>query len=331
MNQPRLLMTSALCALVVLLNTRVEFAQVVDLLPNLIPQMASEISVVQDQTNGHMLLRFAAVNQNLGDGPLDVHAGGVTSSGQQVYQRIYRSDGGYHDELAGTMTYHPTHNHFHVNNFELYTLTPAGGDRVVTGKTSEKTSFCLEDTTPVNLRLAGAPQSGVYTTCNPDVQGISVGWGDRYGPTLPGQSIDISGEPEGDYDLWIEADPANQFIESNESDNVSCVRLHINPTAKTVQSLGTCGSVAIDSITPNTIKPGSSIDVTITGEGFTAGIAVGFENGTGPAPVASNVVVVNASTITAKVTVKNGGGKQTRYWDVRVGSGVRFRAFTVKQ
>jgi hypothetical protein len=29
--------------------------------------------------------------------------------------------------------------------------------------------------------------------------------------------------------------------------------------------------------------------------------------------------------------VKSGGGKQTRYWDVRVGSGALFRAFTVKQ
>ena len=116
MNQPRLLMTSAVCSVIVLLNARVMSAQVVDLLPNLTPQMASELSVVQDQANGHILLRFAAVNRNLGAGPLDVHAGGVTGSGQQVYQRIYRSDGSSYDELAGTMTYHPTHNHFHVNN-----------------------------------------------------------------------------------------------------------------------------------------------------------------------------------------------------------------------
>ena len=330
MNQRRLLMTSAVCSAVVLLHARAGSAQVVDLLPNLTPQPASEISVVQDQTNGHTLLRFAAVNRNLGTGPLDVHAGGASGSGQQVYQRVYRSDGSSYDLLAGTMTYHPMHNHFHVNNFELYTLTLAGGDRV-NGKTSEKTSFCLEDTTPIDLRLPGAPQNGVYTTCNPTRQGISVGWGDRYGPTLPGQSIDITGEPEGDYDLWIEADPPNQFLESNEGDNLSCVRLHINPTARTVQTLGTCGSVILESITPATIKPGGSIDVVITGSGFTAGLAVGFENGSGPAPVVSNVVVSDANTIRAKVTVKNGGGKQTRYWDLRVGSALRLRAFTVKQ
>src|SRR5687768_1487671 len=101
MNQPRLLMTSAVCAVIVLLTARVGFTQVIDLLANLTTQMASELSVVLDQTNGHILLRFAAVSRNMGSGPLDVHAGGVTSSGQQVFQRIYRSDGSYRDELAG--------------------------------------------------------------------------------------------------------------------------------------------------------------------------------------------------------------------------------------
>ena len=325
----RLLSLSMMCLAIVVLNTRNGFAQAADLLPNLTPKTASEISIVLDPANGHTLLRFAAINQNLGAGPLDVHAGGVDGTGQQVFQRIYRTDGTWHDELAGTMTYHPQHNHFHVNNFEVYTLKPAG-EGTVTGKTSEKTSFCLEDTTPIDLRLPGAPQNAVYTTCNPDVQGISVGWGDRYGPTLPGQSIDITGDAEGDYDLIIEADPDNHFIESNESDNLSCVRLHINPSARTFQAVGTCGAVAIDSITPNTMKPGSSIEVTINGDGFTPGLAVGFENGTGPAPVVSNVVWVDATTMRATVTVKNGGGKQTRYWDLRVGPALRYRAFTIK-
>jgi hypothetical protein len=61
-------------------------------------------------------------------------------------------------------------------------------------------------------------------------------------------------------------------------------------------------------------------------------VAVGFENGSGPVPVVGNVVVAaDGKTITATVTVKNGGAKQTRYWDLRVGSGMLFRAFTVKQ
>jgi hypothetical protein len=330
MKHRRVATLSVVFATAVLVNARTGYAQADDLLPNLAPRPASEISVVQDPTNGHILLRFAAVNTNIGNGALELRAGGATGSGQEVYQRIYRSDGSYYDNLAGTMTYHPEHNHFHFNNFALYTLT-AAADTSGSGQTSEKTSFCVEDTTAIDLRLPGSPQNAVYTTCNPTVQGLSVGWGDRYGPTLPGQAIDITGDPEGDYDLRIETDPAERLLETDETDNVSCIRLHINPAARTFQALGTCGAVTVTSISPNTTRPGSSVSVTISGTGFTQGVAVGFENGSGPVPVVGSVVVVNGTTITATVTVKNGGGKQARVWDLRVGSGVLFRAFTVKQ
>jgi hypothetical protein len=337
MNYHRLLMISAAFAAVVLVDSRAGFAQT-DLLPNLVPRPASEITVVQDTTNNRTLLRFAAVNTNVGLGPLELRAGGIDGTGQQVFQRIYRSDGSSYDRLAGTMTYHPQHNHFHFNNFALYTLTSVSNTSG-SGQTSEKTSFCVEDTTQIDLSLPGAPRSGVYTTCNPDVQGLSVGWGDRYGPTLDGQSIDITGDPEGDYHLTIETDPVSsndttdgvpgQLVETDDSDNVSCIRLHINPAARTVQILGICGAQEVLSITPNSTGPGTTIPVTITGTGFSAGMSVGFENGTGSAPQASNVKVVNSTTITANVTIKKGGGKQLRVWDVRVGSGVLLRGFAI--
>lgn len=327
MNQRRFLMIWTVVAFAVLIDSRPGFAQT-DLLPNLAPRPASEISVVQDPSNNHILLRFAAVNTNVGSGPLELRAGGINGTGQEVNQRIYRSDGSFYDRLAGTMTYHPQHNHFHFNNFALYTLTSVANS-TGSGQTSEKTSFCVEDTTQIDLTLPGAPHSGVYTTCNPDVQGLSVGWGDRYGPNLDGQSIDITGDPEGDYDLTIETDPADQLVESNESDNVSCIRLHVNPATKTAQALGICGAVTIASMTPKSAQVGTSIVVTITGTGFSSGMAVGFENGTGSAPQVSNVRVVSSTSITATVTVKKGGSKQVRFWDLRVGSGTLFRALAI--
>ena len=317
MKQRRLVMIPVVFAAVVLVNSRAGFAQT-ELLPNLSPLPASELSVAQ--VNNRTLLRFAAVNTNVGNGPLELRAGGIDGTGQQVFQRIYRSDGTFYDRMAGTMTYHPQHNHFHFNNFALYTLTSVANN-TGSGQTSEKTSFCVEDTTQIDLGLPSAPRSGVYTTCNPDVQGLSVGWGDRYGPNLDGQSIDITGDPEGDYHLTIATDPGTpnsgdldgQLLETNESDNVSCIRLHINPAARTVQALGICGRVEVLSITPNAAQAGTSMSVTITGTGFSSGMAVGFENGTGTAPLVSNVRVVNSTTITATVTVKKGGSKQVRY------------------
>ena len=71
------------------------------------------------------------------------------------------------------------------------------------------------------------------------------------------------------------------------------------------------------------------MNVTIKGTGFVEGLAVGFENGSGPAPIASLVQFVDASTITARVSVKSGGSRRPRVWDVRVGPAVLPRGFTV--
>jgi hypothetical protein len=38
---------------------------------------------------------------------------------------------------------------------------------------------------------------------------------------------------------------------------------------------------------------------------------------------------VNSTTITATVTIKNGGSSRDRVWDLRVGSAVLSNAFTV--
>jgi hypothetical protein len=106
------------------------------------------------------------------------------------------------------------------------------------------------------------------------------------------------------------------------------VRIHVNPGNRTVQNLGICGNVTISQLSPNTIKSGQSINVTITGSGFAPGMAVGFENGSGSAPTI-RIVNLNATTITAVVSVKNGGPKGPRYWDLRVGGTVLNRALTV--
>ena len=85
----------------------------------------------------------------------------------------------------------------------------------------------------------------------------------------------------------------------------------------------------MSSITPNSGQVGTTASVTIKGSGFTPGIAVGFEGGAGPTPSANNVIVLDANTIVATVTIKNGGSSRDRVWDLRVGSAVLPNAFTV--
>lgn len=94
------------------------------------------------------------------------------------------------------------------------------------------------------------------------------------------------------------------------------------------------GVVDVESIVPDSMKAGNTIDVTIYGSGFAEGAEVKFENGSGPTPTTSNVKVIDSDTIEATVTAKSGGPPRDRVWDVRItntdgSSGVLVEGFTV--
>jgi len=307
-----------------------------DRLPNLRALPASELSVYKP-TLATTALRFATISSNTGEGPFELRVGDPRPGGDglvyDAFQRIYNTNGGFRDVLVGTLSYHSGHNHIHFDGYADYILKPLSSPGA-SDRTSAKTSFCIMDTTKVDPRLPGAPKKPVYSTCSPDVQGMSIGWGDRYGPTLIGQSIDLTNLQDGLFELTIKIDPQNRLVEISDADNASCLLLQIGVSNLTVQPLGPCGTtsggdVTIASIAPNSSWAGTVTNVTIKGSNFTSGIAVGFENGSGPAPVASDVIVHDTSTITAVVTVKNGGGSNDSVWDLRVGSAVLPGGFTV--
>jgi hypothetical protein len=157
---------------------------------------------------------------------------------QKVDQRVYRSDGTYYDLPAGDMAYHPTHAHFHFDNYATYTLKPINAPGA-SSRTGAKQTFCIMDTDKINGRLPGAPKRAGYTTCSNTVQGMSVGWGDQYRYYLDGQSIDITGLPDGDYRLTIEVDQSNLLLETNEADNVSSIDIRLTNGA--VEVIGARG------------------------------------------------------------------------------------------
>jgi hypothetical protein len=72
------------------------------------------------------------------------------------------------------------------------------------------------------------------------------------------------------------------------------------------------------SIAPNSAVAGDTVNVSINGENFAAGAQVTITGGQGPAPSTSNVQIQTASTITATLSLKQGGPAGTSAWDVAV-------------
>lgn len=309
--------------------------QAIELRPNLTPFAAFDLALVPNFSTGGTQITFSTMSWNKGTGPLELVAGETGSQGQNVYQRVHRSDGSHQDYFAGTFVWHPAHNHFHFGDYALYSLEPInapGGSP----KSGSKTTFCIMDTNQVDASLPDAPQQAVYNTCGTTIQGMSVGWADTYVYTLPGQAIDFTGNPSGDYCLTIQIDPKGRLLETDDADNVaaSLLRIDAERSRITVLDDSSCdvpgGEVVVAAITPTSGKVGSTVPVTITGSGFVPEMGITFEGGSGPPPTAKNVVVSpDGTTIQATVTVKKGKPGKDPLWDVRVGSGLLFSGFTV--
>lgn len=176
---------------------------------------------------------------------------------QIIFQRIYRKNGAlmsYYDRIAGTMTYHPTHGHNHVDDWGIYTLRledpndPNPLNWPIIGQ-GAKLGFCLmdygscsyfnhhckDDNTIYNqgntmfnsmfpnYGLGGVNNNQPYV-CSQIQQGISSGWTDIYGSEVDGMWINIPpGTCNGTYWIVAETDPRNVFLEEDETNNWTAV------------------------------------------------------------------------------------------------------------
>jgi lysyl oxidase len=183
-----------------------------------------------------------------GDGDVDINGDGIPDDNDVlVAQRVFNDangDGVFKrsidtsatSSIVGCRYYHAIHHHYHLEAFASFELVNAQTGQLVRG--SDKVSFCINDTGSFDLSLPGAQQpssSGLgyysYLDCAPrdSVQGVSIGWADTYGWKTPGQEIDVTGLPAGDYCVVTQTDPDNHLAESNEGNNVRRVRFHIDP------------------------------------------------------------------------------------------------------
>jgi hypothetical protein len=273
-------------------------------------------------------LRLTGTTPNIGYGPLETRSlnlwlcgtdtltanpGTLCPDGRVpkrfVVQRIYhKSDSvmSYTEVPCGTMTYHPSHGHMHVDNWGIYTLriqNPNDPDPThwsIVG-TGTKLAFCLLDIGSCNN------SNGIYCRddnnvpklsnqipnytigngsygCSSTLQGISNGWYDSYSSGLDGMWIDIPpGTCNGNYYIVVQIDPNQNMVELNENNNVIAV-----PVTLSNQTAPGSPVATIQASGPNTLLPGQTITLTAN-----AGTAYSWS--TGGATTQSIVVNSNGS------------------------------------
>jgi len=119
--------------------------------------------------------------------------------------------------------YSPCHNHYHFQDFAIIDLKDDRGNIVVPGS---KLGFCMEDTE----RVYTSPAFPCYRAYDCGFQGIQSGWADVYGSSLDCNWIDVTGIPDGTYNIYIEVNPKRLFDETTFTNNIVSVPITIgNP------------------------------------------------------------------------------------------------------
>jgi hypothetical protein len=195
--------------------------------PDLRVEPAEDLDFGEEEVDGvtHQVLRFASAVWNAGAGALEVRAGqGNDRTVQVLYDRAGRPS--HERELPrGVLEYHLEHGHWHFNNWVHHRLFRRGSEgQWHPVKQSSKQSFCIRDDFAVS---PPRPNQGsqTYTRCDWEedeiVEGLSVGWTDRYPNTLPGQWFDLGTARlrKGRYLIRSEVDPLGRLAEGNKRRN----------------------------------------------------------------------------------------------------------------
>lgn len=224
-----------LTPLALLLSLTVTAATAAPLLPDLFPWAHQNPYYMYGGTIDNNLIknkviyRFDNALPNIGVGALELREETHPDLTQDVYQRIYQSDGNVTETLIGTFAdvVHP-YGHLYLPGIAQYNLRTVVGENGVGPIVSshDKTSYALVDSTAYDLTIPGA-QSRKYTSVNAAYLGISIGWADVYATNSKGQWADATGLPDGNYWLEVIADPYNRIQESDEMNNVTRIMVNL--------------------------------------------------------------------------------------------------------
>jgi hypothetical protein len=209
---------------------------------------------------------------------------------QLILQRVYHKNGSamtYTERFAGTMTYHPSHGHNHVDDWATFTLRSQTSDPnplnwPIIGE-GAKVGFCLMDyfscsngsanghcrtsqeygggtALTSNSQFPNYGHGGGAYGCSTISQGISVGWTDVYSESLDGMWVNIPpGTCNGNYWVVMEVDPNNNFVEENDDNNWTAA-----PVTLTMQVPAGGDFAQVTTSGPTSFCDGGSVQLTAT-------------------------------------------------------------------
>lgn len=194
---------------------------------------------IENEAHPTKCLRFNQMIGNEGAGRLELRFNvegipGDDPEKRRLVQRIYNADGTFRDRQADEYEFHAAHGHIHYTGFGqsfLYAYDWSARARGSEVRVGRKVGFCVIDVYLIDRYFDTPLQHGArahtFPTCNVPtdsswmVQGIEPGWADIYGWNLPDQYIDITGVPDGVYDLEQAANPKGpaSVLEARYDDN----------------------------------------------------------------------------------------------------------------
>lgn len=212
---------------------------VVPLLPDLRTVPPADLTI-EYASGGRRLLRLANLVWNSGLGSLEL-TGELNPSTQQtiVVQHLTVPDSDQpYQYVVGEFVYHPTHAHFHYEDFavyEIWSLTPEGELHQLLAS-GGKLSYCLMETNVIDRNNPNFTRQRAHTDCGQETQGILPGWGDRYNAELAGQTVDITHLSPGRYALLSTANPTGALRESDYTNNTGVAIIDLRISRVTILS-----------------------------------------------------------------------------------------------
>ena len=187
---------------------------------------------------GKVVYRFIGALPNVGAGPLEVREVTHPDAIQDVYQRIYDTEGGMTEVLIGSFPNAAPISPRHlwlpgIAQYKLRTVTVGGGVGEILS-TNDKTSMAVVDSTAYNKNLPGAPPIAFYNNVSAQILGISIGYADVYGVGFEGQWADATGLPSGTYWLEVTVNPygdiaEGRVVESDYANNSTRILVDLLP------------------------------------------------------------------------------------------------------